>query len=399
MLGLDYILLALLLVLALPMTCTSIYLLVLTCASRRTIEIGEPGDLFFDVVVPAHNETAGIANTISSLRKLEWATDRFRVVVVADNCTDDTALIASEAGAVVLERNDEANRGKGYALAHAFHWSRTQGLADAVVVVDADTEVSVNMLEAFAIRLNQGECAVQCHYGVLNAGASWRTRLMAIALGSIHKLRSRARERLDLSCGIRGNGWCVTHALLDKLPYRAFSLTEDVEFGVNLGLAGRRVAYCDTAHVNGEMVTTAAAARSQRQRWEGGRFELIRSKVPILLKAAFSDRNAICLDLAIDLLVLPLSYIVLGIAIVCLGASALLVLKPSSSSPAILLCIGLMDASCIAAYVFRGWILSGVGPEGFWDLVRVPGFVAWKLVTLVSSPKSRDWIRTKRENS
>ena len=57
-----------------------------------------------------------------------------------------------------------------------------------------------------------------------------------------------------------------TLALLDKMPYRSFSLTEDVEFGVELGLAGYRVAYCDESHVNGEMVTSEHAARSQRQR-------------------------------------------------------------------------------------------------------------------------------------
>jgi hypothetical protein len=124
---------------------------------------------------------------------------------------------------------------------------------------------------------------------------------MAIALGSIHKVRSRARERMGLSCGIRGNGWCVTHALLDKIPYRSFSLTEDVEFGVDLGLAGYRVAYCDESHVNGEMVTSEHASRSQRQRWEGGRIGLIREKVPALLRAAVARRSLVCLDLALDL--------------------------------------------------------------------------------------------------
>lgn len=215
---------------------------------------------------------------------------------------------------------------------------------------------------------------------------------MAIALGSIHKVRSRARERMRLSCGIRGNGWCVTHALLGKVPYQSFSLTEDVEFGVDLGLAGYRVAYCDESHVNGEMVTTEHASRSQRQRWEGGRIGLIREKVPALLRAALTRRSSVCVDLALDLLVLPLSYVVLNVvAIVAIAA-----LNPDGLRSTLLM-VGLIDLLALAAYVCRGWMLSGIGIVGLWDLLRVPGFLIWKLLIIRFQPKPDTWIRTKRE--
>jgi GT2 family glycosyltransferase len=378
---------------ALPATAICAYLLALSCLSAR---LGSPPGssrrLFFDVIVPEHNEATGIAETISSLKQLGWPNTQYRIVVVADNCTDETASISRATGATVLERQDLTRRGKGYALAHAFAWSRSAGLADAVVVVDADSVVSANLLESFAARIEAGECALQAHYGVLNAMDSWRTRLMAIALGAIHKVRSRARERMGLSCGIRGNGWCVTHALLDKVPYRSFSLTEDVEFGVELGLAGCRVAYCDESHVNGQMVTTAQAARSQRQRWEGGRFALIRAKAPSLLRAAVARRSLVCLDLAIDLLVLPLSYVVINVAaVIVLG-----VLNPAGVR-SVALAVGLFDAVALAIYVCRGWMLSGVGIVGIWDLLRVPGFVVWKILIVRLQPKGSAWIRTQRE--
>jgi cellulose synthase/poly-beta-1,6-N-acetylglucosamine synthase-like glycosyltransferase len=304
--------------------------------------------------------------------------------------------VAREAGAIVIERHDSHQRGKGYALAHVFRWSRADAMADAVVVVDADSEASGNLLQSFAARIELGSHAMQAHYGVLNASASWRTRLMAIALGSIHRLRSRARERLGLSCGIRGNGWCVTHALLDAIPYRAYSLTEDVEFGTDLGLAGYRVVYCDESDVNGEMVSTESASRSQRQRWEGGRLRLIRSKVPDLLRHAVTARSRVCLDLALDLLILPLSYIVLSAAAL-LGVAIALSLLSRSAFNLTLLGLGIVDCVALAAYVCRGWALSGVGMKGFWDLLRVPGFILWKLLLLVSGPKTTTWIRTRRE--
>jgi cellulose synthase/poly-beta-1,6-N-acetylglucosamine synthase-like glycosyltransferase len=188
----------------------------------------------------------------------------------------------------------------------------------------------------------------------------------------------------------------VTHALLDEIPYRAYSLTEDVEFGVDLGLAGHRVAYCDEAHVNGEMVSTESAARSQRQRWEGGRLKLIRGKVPRLLRHAIATPSRVCLDLALDLLILPLSYIVLSAAALLGVTLALAVVNPSTFNLA-LLAVGIADCLALAAYVGRGWALSGIGMKGFWDLLRVPGFIVWKLLLLVSGPRTTAWIRTKRE--
>jgi 1,2-diacylglycerol 3-beta-glucosyltransferase len=379
--------------LALPATAACLYLLALTLlsarsapppASRRTI--------FFDVIVPAHDEAAGIGKTISSLQQLDWPADKYRIVIVADNCTDSTAAVSRQAGATVLERNDLTQRGKGYALAHAFAWSHSEAKAEAMVVVDADSTVSANLLESFAARIAAGACALQAHYGVLNAMDSWRTRLMAIALGAIHKLRSRAREHLRLSCGIRGNGWCVTHALLKQMPYRSFSLTEDVEFGVDLGLAGYRVEYCDESFVKGEMVSGEKASRSQRQRWEGGRLALIRQKLPALLHAAIRRRSGVCLDLALDLLVLPLSYIVVNVvALLAVGALS------AGAFRQVLLLLAAIDVLALVSYVCRGWMLSGVGIVGFWDLLRVPGFIFWKLVVIRLQPKPDSWIRTKRE--
>ena len=184
-----------LLILALPATAACLYLLVLTVLSARPAAPATPARRkFFDVIVPAHDEAAGIRKTITSLQQLNWPREQYRIVVIADNCTDATAAISRDAGATVLERHDLTQRGKGYALAHAFAWSRAQARADAVVVVDADSVVSGNLLESFAARLDTGACALQAHYGVLNAMDSWRTRLMAIALGAIHKVRSRGRN-------------------------------------------------------------------------------------------------------------------------------------------------------------------------------------------------------------
>ncbi len=385
----------LLLALAIPATASCLYLLVLTLLSQAPpAPLRSPRRIHFDVIVPAHNEAMVIQACVASLKRLDWPAEQFRVLVVADNCSDATATLARAAGATVLERFDTVLRGKGHALAHAFEASRGHGSAYAVVVVDADTEVSANLLEAFAARIELGAKAVQARHGVLNAQASWRTRLMAIALGCFHPLRSRARERLQLSCGLRGNGWCVTHWLLHQVPYRAYSLAEDIEYGIDLGLAGYRVHYADEAQANGLMVSGDEAAASQRQRWEAGRNQLIRSRTLPLLWAATRTDGKVCLDLAFDLLVLPISQVGVNVVLLLALAGLVMVWDP----PAVAwLVLGMLCAASLTLYVLRGWQLSGVGLRGLLDLAHAPSFVLWKLLLMLRAHDSAEWVRTKRE--
>ena len=384
----------LLIALAAPAVMASTYLLVLTILSARAAPVRPRSrTLRFDVIVPAHNEAAVIERTVSSLRKIDWPADRFRVLVVADNCTDTTAVLARAAGAAVLERHDPTLRGKGYALAFAFQSSRDQGWADAVAVIDADAEVSSNLLEAFAGHIEKGVQAVQVHYGILNPMASWRTRLITIAKAAFHIVRSRARERLSLSCGIRGNGWCVTHELLNRVPYHAYSLTEDLEFGIDLGLAGYRVAYADEAHSDAEMVTNEKVASTQRRRWEDGRFAMTRSRTLPLLYMALRRADPVCLDLALDLLVLPLSYVALNVGLLIIGASIAVYRHLANAA---WLWLALACAVSILAYVLRGWQLSGIGARGIFDLARAPLFLIWRVLSMLR-PRAQGWVRTDRE--
>ena len=389
-LGLDLALTAI----GAPLCAAAGYLLGSTLLSARLPE-PVPGPLRrrFRFVVPAHNESAGIAETVKSLRAVDYPADLFEVVVVADNCSDDTAARAREAGATVVERHDLEHRGKGYALDHVF--AATPAEVDAVVVIDADTLVSPNILRAFAARRDLGAVAVQADYAVRNPDAGWRTRLIAIAFGSFHIVRSRARERLKLSCGLRGNGMCFSTALLREVPHRAYSVVEDVEYGLRLGEAGHRVHYADEAHVYGEMVTTSAAANSQRRRWEEGRRELIKQHAWRLLKAGLSRRDRVLLDLSLDLLIPPLSRVAVGVLGGAFAGCALLVL----GAPGISAVVYGASTGAVMLYVLRGWSVSRTGMRGLVDLGLAPVYVAWKATLRFRRPvrPTAEWVRTKRE--
>jgi 1,2-diacylglycerol 3-beta-glucosyltransferase len=365
--------------LAIPALLVSGYLFLLALASWRGRVPTGGGGTRFDVIVPAHDEDAGIARTVRSLLQTDYRAEWRRVIVVADNCTDQTAARAEAAGASVLVRTDPKRRGKGHALALAFAHSLRDGFADAVVVIDADTVVTPNLLRAFAARLARGACAVQARSAVLNVNDSWRTRLMQLGLSLFNDLRSLGRENLALSCGLRGNGMCLRTALLREHPWNAFSIVEDLEHGISLGLAGVRVAYAHEAQARSAMVSSARAAAAQRGRWELGRFAIGRKFLPPLIRNALSP---IALDLAVDLVVPPLSFV------------AVYVLVGFATFRSTLWAV---SALFLIVYIGRGWVLSGIGIEGIGALARAPFYVLWKIGVLLASRDGGEWIRTPRE--
>jgi 1,2-diacylglycerol 3-beta-glucosyltransferase len=385
---------AVLILLCAPVFLGTSYLAILTLFSARLPAPSSRESTRFVAVVPAHEEELGIGRTVESLLAADYPPERRRVLVVADNCTDATADRARAAGASVLVRSDDEKRGKGYALAAAFEQIVADEAVDAVIVVDADTAVTKNIFRAFAARFEAGASAVQSGNAVANRTASWRTRLMAIAFAIFNGLRSIARERLGLSSGLRGNGMAVLVATLRTVPYDAYSIVEDLEYGIRLGRAGHRVWYAGEAQVLSEMVTTEKESRSQRRRWEDGRRALARAEGPRLVFDGLRHRSGLLLDLGLDLLVPPLSYLVSASCLGMMVAAAAFAGGYVGPLPLILwtLCLGM-----IATYVARGVFLSGAGLRGFVDLAAAPVYVAWKLALRLRPGKKDSWVRTTRE--
>jgi len=320
------------------------------------------------------------------------------VVVVADNCADATADRARQAGATVLVRQDATRRGKGYALAHAFDWCLADGFADAVVVVDADTAVTPNLLAAFSARIEAGALAVQSDNAVGNPGEGWRPALMSLAFVLFNTLRSLGRDRLSCSVGLRGNGMCLAARLLREVPPEAFSEVEDLEYGLQLGEAGVRVWFAPEARVLSEMVTSAAASGSQRRRWEGGRRRLARRHGLRLAWLGLRRGDRICLDLGLDLLVPPLSRLA-ALALTGAAACAGLALATGATPMA----AWTFGAALLAlhGYLGRGLALSGLGWRGLLALARAPFYMAWKLRLALARPEHPRgaWVRTQRKGN
>lgn len=343
------------------------------------------------VVVPAHEEEEMIARTVSSLRSAAArASDmRAEVFVVAHNCSDGTAEAAAGAGAKVVELQDAALRGKGAALRCGFQ-AATQSGANALLVVDADTVVSANLISAVTAALAAGAEAVQCRYEMTReAGlAGPMDRLRALAVRGMNVVRPRGRAGLRLSTGLYGNGFAITAETLERVPFAVDSIAEDAEYHVRLVAAGVRVEWLDEAWVRAELSARGSVQARQEARWEGGRLGVARRTTRLLLaRLLHGDGHA--LEALADVWSLPLS-------------RGILLLLPMAVAP--LHWLHSYAAICTGvtlAYV-AGAALSG--PEPMRDLsalVAAPGYLAWRAaitpLVLMHSRKRAAWSRTKRE--
>lgn len=377
----------------------SLYLALITVAGTLPLRDRSGGMLpgRVAIVVPAHDEESVIVRTLDNLLRVARSDGASEVVVVADNCTDQTAAIARIAGARVLERNDPRRRGKGHALDDAFSRLLREDYV-AFAVVDADSVVEESFVATLRRLFGAGELAVQARYTVLEASRSPRTRLAEIALAAFNVLRPRGRERLGLSAGILGNGFALRREVVERVPYTARSVVEDLEYHLKLVRAGIRVAFADTTTVRGEMPAGGRGAVSQRARWEGGRLRVLRENGPALARALFAGQRRLLEPLA-DLLLPPLAYHLIASLVVAL-LLGLLALAGGSPLPAGL---ALGALAIVVLHVLAALRVAGLPLSSLRALAGVPAYLVWKLrivgTILAGARPGSDWTRTERSGS
>lgn len=342
--------------------------------------------LRFCYVVPAHDEGAGVAGCIASLRQTETAGHDMSIVVVADNCTDDTAAQAEAAGARVLVRHDPDHRGKGHALACAFE-RLLQEDHDVFIVIDADTRAEPQLIRAMAPLFATGADAVQCRYLASNPEASQRTRLMHVAWLAFNILRLRGREYWGCSVGILGNGFALSRQALEQVPFEADSIAEDLDYHLRFVASGRRVRFCDATTVWAPAPATGAVASAQRARWEGGRFRMLRERLPMLLLGIARGQWRL-VEPALDLMLLPLAFHVL----------LLILLALTPWEPARLL--GLLGLMVVGLHVASALVIGHAGWRDWLALAGAPFYILWKLTLgkrlVAAASKNAAWVRTER---
>jgi len=305
------------------------------------------------VVVPAHNESSGIWATVGGVKAQLQAGDR--LVVVADNCTDDTAAIAAAAGAEVVERHDQSRVGKGYALDFGFRHLRADP-PRIVFVIDADCHLSPGAIDGMARFCAATERPAQAlDLMVSSDRAPINHRVAEFAWRVRNWVRPLGMSVLGLPCRLMGTGMAFPWQVICSVELASGEIAEDQKLGFDLTAAGHAPLFYPDAVVTSKFPASVAGAKTQRQRWEHGHLGLIVTLVPQMVGRGIAHGNFGLLALALDLAVPPLALLalLLTFAVVVTGASVLLGLSGVAFS---------ISAASFAAFVLAvllSWLTHG----------------------------------------
>jgi 1,2-diacylglycerol 3-beta-glucosyltransferase len=354
----------------------------------------------FSILVPAHNEALVIEQCLDSLNTLDYPIGIRRLIVVADNCTDNTAQLAASKGVIVYQRHDDRKQGKGYALEWALQrlLSNDGGWTDAVVIFDADTVADPQFLRQIEARLRNGSLALQGQYNLLNPFDNWRTALLYSALLLHNRLRPLARQGLGWTTLLKGNGMCFARSVIERFGWNAYGLAEDIEYTTTLLEAGIRVEAAPGAVLYAEAPRTRRQADSQRMRWEGGRFALARRDGVRFLQAFFRSGSVARLDWAMDLLTPPMAILVgMPLLMAILNGVLTQLLGTTIVTFTAWIWLAVLAGTCI--HVIGGLLISGADPRAYLYLLSTPLFLVWKLqiyIAMLLKRGPRGWVRTER---
>lgn len=269
---------------------------------KQEIKILKP-EKSFAIVVAAHNEETVIGPLLENLLLLDYPKNLFDIFVVADNCTDKTALIARNAGAIVHRRFNTEKRGKGYALEWMFHrLFKMERQYDAIAIFDADNLVKENFLFEMNSKLCQGHKIVQCYLDSKNPFDTWVTNTFSIAFWVTNRLLQLARYNTGrLSNLLGGTGMCISTDVLKQFGWGATSLTEDLEFTMKALSYGVKTTWSHDAVVYDEKPLTFMQSWYQRKRWAQGQVDVAgRYFFPLIIKG-IRERKIMYIDAAIHL--------------------------------------------------------------------------------------------------
>ncbi len=369
------------------------YLALLTIATflrRKTIEPSS-NNCRFAVVVPAHNEEHTILCTLRSLERLSYPHELYTIFVTADNCSDATAEVARECRCIVWERTDPTHRSKGHALRWTFERIPTE--YDAVVIVDADTEVDPNLLTEFARAFDDSVALQAVDLQMVNQDAPISVAsYVASALNNV--LKPWGRENLNCSAGLGGNGMCLPRALLQEVPWRQFGLAEDSEYHADLVLAGKRARFVPEARVLATAPGSLKSLSSQRLRWEGGRMDTLRHYAWPLLNRAIKHRDVRSAEAFVGYVAPSFSFTVF-MAVGCISLGLVCRSKGSLLTGA----LGILGS---AGATLRGLQLVHAPARIYSYIFLLPLFVAWRTYVMLISllrRADREWLRTERQRS
>ena len=251
----------------------------------------------YAVMISARNEEEVIGELIGSLKGQNYPQELLDIYVVADNCTDRTADAARQAGAIVFERFDTVNKGKGYALGYLLQKLRAdvgESGYDGFFVFDADNIIDPNFVSEMNKVFDTGEYhALTSYRNSKNFADNWISAGYGLWFMREARYLNFPRMLIGTNCAISGTGFLISAQVVKEnagWPYHL--LTEDIEFSVNCALKGQKIGYCDTAILYDEQPVTFKQSWDQRLRWSKGFYQVDAKYGLALAKGMFTSKKS-----------------------------------------------------------------------------------------------------------
>ncbi len=345
------------------------------------------------VLIPAYNEELVINQTITNLKSA--LKPQHQVVVIADNCTDATAEIARSAGAIVIERHDLQQLGKGYALDCGLRFLAVDP-PEVVVFIDADCHIDKNAIALLSQQAIISNRPIQATYLMAKPNQpSPKDSISAFAFKVKNLVRFRGMEQLGISCLLAGTGMAFPWSVIRSVNVASSDIVEDMKLGLDLNIAGYPSSFCPDAIVIGNLPKSTAAAKSQRTRWEHGHLQTIRKYVPQLVLAALRQKRFDLLISALDLCIPPLSLF----AVIWFGVMLVSLLFGLVTTQWIASIIAASAGVLLGTAILISWAKFARSDLPLHQLFAVPFYIIWKIplyLKFLIKPQ-KVWIRTERE--
>lgn len=233
----------------------------------------------YAVLISARNEEKVIVNLIETIKNQNYPQKLIKIFVVADNCTDNTALVSKEAGAIVFERFNKEQVGKGYALDYLLGKIRenySKENFDGYFVFDADNLLMPDYITEMNKTFSDGYEVITSYRNSKNYGDNWISSGYALWFLRESKYLNQSRMLLGTSCAVSGTGFLFSDNVIKKYGgWKFFLLTEDIEFSVNNILNNIKIGYCGKAMLYDEQPVKFSQSWRQRMRWAKGYLQVI----------------------------------------------------------------------------------------------------------------------------
>jgi len=354
----------------------------------------------FAIVIPAHDEEITIKCALDSCATFDYPKEKYTVYVIADNCSDRTAEVAREDGAVCLVRQDAEKLGKGFAL----EWALPKVLAaghDAILILDADCQIDSHALLVFDEQLSHGARGLQASDVVGNSDESPTSYVLALANALENQCFYAPKSMLGLAVLLRGTGMVFHREVLHRFPWHAQSIAEDSEYSFELLKQGIGIRFVPEVRVASDFPVGHEQLTVQRARWIGGGMRVVATWGPRLAWEGLASGRVVLLDAVLTMLVASRPFVITQLLLTLLLCFINWSILPTPWAVFLLICCAAIVAG-YTVYVGVGFALLGVRAKQLKLVLQAPFAVAAYLFIAIKSlfgANVGNWNRTPRIES